>query len=130
MKVKEVVDDEGKFIGLAFNCPGCKDQHLLPIKPILEGRTASRLEPQGAHWWFNGDFDLPTFSPSISAKSGHFASRNKDHCWCTYNLNHPDEENKFECYICHSFVRHGRIEFLNDCTHSMAGMIVDLPDMC
>lgn len=30
--------------------------------------------------------------------------------------------------ICHSFVREGRIEYLGDCTHSMAGQTVDLPE--
>jgi hypothetical protein len=30
--------------------------------------------------------------------------------------------------ICHSFVTDGRIQFLNDCTHSLAGQTVDLPD--
>jgi hypothetical protein len=30
--------------------------------------------------------------------------------------------------ICHSFVRDGRIEFLSDCTHRLAGQTVDLPD--
>lgn len=28
---------------------------------------------------------------------------------------------------CHSWVTEGRIEFLADCTHSMAGQTVDLP---
>ena len=29
---------------------------------------------------------------------------------------------------CHSFVREGRIEFLSDCTHALAGQTVELPD--
>ena len=29
--------------------------------------------------------------------------------------------------VCHSFVRNGRIEFLGDCTHGLAGKTVDLP---
>ena len=29
---------------------------------------------------------------------------------------------------CHSFVRSGRIEFLSDSTHALAGQTVDLPD--
>lgn len=31
-------------------------------------------------------------------------------------------------YTCHSFVTDGRIQFLGDCTHSLAGQTVDLPD--
>jgi hypothetical protein len=30
--------------------------------------------------------------------------------------------------MCHSFVVDGRIEYLSDCTHEMAGMTVDLLD--
>lgn len=28
--------------------------------------------------------------------------------------------------ICHSFVRNGKIEFLSDCTHELAGKTVEL----
>jgi hypothetical protein len=30
---------------------------------------------------------------------------------------------------CHSFVREGKIEFLNDCTHEHAGQTLDLLDV-
>jgi hypothetical protein len=30
--------------------------------------------------------------------------------------------------VCHSFVTGGRIQFLEDCTHHLAGQTVDLPD--
>lgn len=30
---------------------------------------------------------------------------------------------------CHSFVRDGKIEFLGDCTHEMAGTTIELPDV-
>lgn len=53
---------------------------------------------------FNGDLDSPTFSPSLLTETG-------------------DGE-----YRCHSFVRDGKIEFLSDCTHSLRGKTVDLPD--
>jgi hypothetical protein len=29
--------------------------------------------------------------------------------------------------VCHSFVVDGRIQFLGDCTHHLAGQTVDLP---
>lgn len=32
-------------------------------------------------------------------------------------------------HVCHSFIRDGRIEFLSDCTHALAGQTVDLPDI-
>ena len=58
-------------------------------------------------WTFNGDGDKPTFSPSVLVNAGRA---------------NPQAE------ICHSFVRDGRIEFLGDCTHALAGKTVDLPD--
>jgi hypothetical protein len=30
--------------------------------------------------------------------------------------------------VCHSFVTDGRIQFLNDCTHPLAGQTVDIPE--
>ena len=30
---------------------------------------------------------------------------------------------------CHSFVTDGRIQFLADCTHPLAGQTVDLPEV-
>lgn len=58
-------------------------------------------------WTFNGDLKKPTFSPSILV--------NRD-------LANPDTP------LCHSFVTDGKIQFLNDCTHEMAGQTVELPD--
>ena len=56
---------------------------------------------------YNGDPDAPTFDPIVlvSWKNGDVAHRR----------------------VCHSFVRAGRIEFLNDCTHALAGQTVDMP---
>lgn len=57
-------------------------------------------------WTFNGDLDRPTFSPSVSVQ------------W----------EEREESRVCHSFVRDGKIQFLGDCTHSLAGQTVELPE--
>ena len=60
-------------------------------------------------WQFNGDLDQPTLAPSI--------------------LSRFDWGPKREARVCHSFVRAGRIEFLSDCTHALAGQTVDLPEI-
>jgi hypothetical protein len=57
-------------------------------------------------WTYNGDADKPTASPSILVSGGGDAT-----------------------YCCHSFIRDGRIEFLGDCSHELAGQTVDLPDL-
>ena len=58
----------------------------------------------GESWQFNKDYESPTVSPSLLV------------------TNHKKN------YRCHSFIREGKIQFLNDCTHKLAGQTVDLPD--
>lgn len=55
-------------------------------------------------WSFNGDEQKPTFSPSMLVFP-----------------NLPEKR-------CHSFVRDGKIEFLDDCFHNLKGQTVELPD--
>lgn len=55
-------------------------------------------------WTWNGDLERPTFSPSVLVVGGIHQMR------------------------CHSFVTDGRIQFLGDCTHALAGRTVDLPE--
>lgn len=59
-------------------------------------------------WSYNGNLNSPTFEPSIL---------------CTYEYGEQKEKR-----ICHSFVRNGQIQYLDDCTHHLKGQIVDLPD--
>lgn len=62
-----------------------------------------------SRWVFNGDPEKPTFSPSY--------------------LQYESQSDPGEMPRCHSFVRDGKIQFLSDCTHSMAGQTVDLPEL-
>lgn len=102
---------------LQFRCPGCKELHILPI----EGNRSP-------HWTFNGDTEKPTLTPSVLAKSGHYADPDIGKCWCTYEKR-MGKPAPFKCGICHSWVRDGRIQFLSDSTHELAGQTVDLPDL-
>ena len=63
-------------------------------------------------WAYNNNPDSPTFSPSMNIRTGPFP---------------PGTKREGQIDICHSFVREGKIEYLSDCTHSMAGKTVDLP---
>jgi hypothetical protein len=54
-------------------------------------------------WHFEGPTESPSFFPSVLYKD--------------------------ERYVCHSLVRNGQIQFLHDCTHGLAGQIVDMLDM-
>lgn len=105
---------------VAFWCEGCKSAHAISIA----GNGA---------WGFNGDYDKPTFTPSVLVTSGHYtkdwaerkAKNPAQDCWCTFNQKHPGITS-FKCFSCHSFVTNGSIQFLADCTHELAGKTVQL----
>jgi hypothetical protein len=100
---------------VAFWCQGCKSYHYIHI----EG-------DKHPVWSFNGNYDMPTFSPSILVRSGHYL-RQED-CWCNYYKEHPEEEQHFKCGICHSFVTDGKIIYLSDCTHELAGQTIEMKE--
>jgi len=101
--------------GLVFHCPGCKENHMVRVG-----------EGEGPRWGFNGNYEKPTFTPSVLIRSGHYASVFDGSCWCTYNRDNPDNPAPFKCSVCHSFVTDGNIQFLGDCTHELAGQTVPL----
>lgn len=122
MKVRPLFKhDTGIIIGYRFQCPGCEHSHSVNVN-----------NPESkANWTFNGNVDDPTFSPSVLVRTGHYIDGKKygDGCWCKYHEEHPEKEVSFKCGICHSFIRDGKIQFLSDCTHHLAGKTVDLPDI-
>lgn len=66
----------------------------------------------GPLWSWNGSLEKPTFSPSIRVRyPGADAGQNGA----------PQA-------VCHSYVTDGKILFLGDCTHPLAGQVVDLPE--
>lgn len=100
---------------VAFWCPGCDGPHALRV----EGDERPR-------WGYNGNADAPTFTPSILC-AGHewtppVTSANLEQ-WKA----NPWKQEKVDT-VCHSFVTDGRIQFLGDCTHALAGQTVDLPE--
>jgi hypothetical protein len=89
-----------------FWCPGCQDVHGVTVDagPVV--------------WGWNGDLERPTFSPSVLVK-GFGYPHGIDPA--------PGETQKPGPTVCHSFVTDGRIQFLGDSTHALAGQTVDLP---
>jgi hypothetical protein len=82
-------------------------------------------------WTFDGNYDRPTFSPSVLVTSGCKTPQFKpgDECWCTFNAEAVQagrEPSGFECSRCHLFVKAGKIEFLSDSTHKLAGQTVEM----
>jgi len=100
---------------VAFWCPGCNMAHSVRV-----------YEGAGDEWTFNGDGDAPTFTPSVLVRYPHFVPPVTPENFEEYKRN-PWPQTRVES-ICHSFVTAGRIQFLNDCTHALAGQTVSLPD--
>ena len=94
---------------IAIFCPGCKSlHHIYTVMP-----TSS-----GAKWGFNGDFEKPTFTPSLLIYTGKYVHGHEDY----------DDEGLGLSSICHSFITDGKIQFLADCTHELKNQTVELPD--
>lgn len=95
------VNDHGEtYDALLFVCPGC----------VEGGGSGFHMLPVNSphhspSWTWNGDLEAVTLSPSILTRGG------------------PDGS-----AVCHSFLTDGVFNFLTDCTHSMAGQRVPLPD--
>lgn len=105
---------------IGFKCPGCDNWHWMG--------TAEFNDDQ-AVWGFNGNFDKPTFTPSILSRGGHYIPNHQPgaSCWC--KPSDPEYYDETGCYVCHSFVTDGKIQFLGDCTHKLAGQTVELPEI-
>lgn len=104
--------------GYYFWCPGCNESHMVKTSP--------------GGWGFNGDGDRPTFSPSVLVTYEHRSDESQERA-AAFRREHGrpmtlDELPYDRKDVCHSFVTDGRIQFLSDCTHALAGQTVDLPD--
>lgn len=105
---------EGRPVRVAFKCPGCDSTHDLPVRGEAPQRS----------WGFNGSAERPTLTPSILATTGPFPEDTK-----AEDILGRDKLNAARCLVCHSFVTDGRIQFLGDCTHELAGQTVELPEL-
>jgi hypothetical protein len=95
------VDDHGHhYEHLMFVCPGCVEFGGSGVH-ALPVSGDSNGKPM---WTFDGNLEAPTLSPSILSR-------------------------RAENQVCHSFLQAGVFQFLDDCTHSMAGQRVPMPDL-
>lgn len=91
----------------SFFCPGCQCSHHFTDK-----------------WQFDGDVEKPTVSPSILVRFTHFVPPVTADNLAQWK-SEPWEQHE-ETDVCHMFIRGGMIEYLNDCTHSLAGQTVPM----
>lgn len=95
---KVVVSSDGTIL---FYCPGCREVHAVWQKSNPNPKT-------GAWWGWNGSKVSPTFSPSVL-------------------VNGVIEAGRFVIPRCHSYVNDGRIQYLSDSEHALAGQTIELP---
>lgn len=90
LRVHQSKNKEGEpngFWHFWFLCPGCEEHHMFEVPP----------------WNFNGDFNKPTFHPSITVTGAKG--------------------------LCHVFLRDGKLSYLADTDHALVGKVVPLPEL-
>lgn len=94
-----------------FYCPGCDSHH----------------GPNDT-WKFNGNVDKPTFQPSLLVE--WYKYDDPDHIWDENGkvIVGPDGNIPGKKMICHSFITDGKIQYLPDCTHALAGQTVEMEE--
>jgi hypothetical protein len=85
--------------GFSFYCPGCDHGHVFYT-------TAPPDRPEAPTWEFDGNLEAPTFTPSLLNTCEK----------------HPDPKQR----RCHLNLTAGRLVFHGDCSHDMAGQVVEL----
>ena len=90
---------------------GCEPKEATHVLLCMPGPTSNLVLPvrrvpgkERPTWTWNGNTEAPTLTPSILTR------------WKGGDTEHR----------CHSFVTDGRVRFLSDCTHELAGQVVDL----
>lgn len=104
---------------LMFWCPGCDGAHKINVGV-----------GDGPHWGWNNDAVKPTFTPSILVRGTQITDKGEAQIAAWQAAGYPKRGEAFDhvATVCHSFVTDGKIQFLSDCTHSLAGQTVDIPD--
>lgn len=103
-------------------CPGCESCHGVSTEP-------SKPNPlTGAKWQWNGSLERPTFEPSVLVHPAETIAKDAPELSETESLQEWADKYRTKTPRCHHYVRDGRIEFLSDCDHALAGKTVDLPD--
>lgn len=93
---------------VGFWCDGCNELHIV------------RVPPHPRAWGFNGDYDKPTFTPSVLVQGVERLTEDE------YERVRSGEVVQQRPRVCHSFVTDGRVAYLSDCTHGLKGMTVEL----
>jgi Family of unknown function (DUF6527) len=98
-------DDHGDlYHGIMLWCPGCEERNPERRRGGLNMLPVSGDSSKRPTWTWNGNLEAVTLSPSIL---------------CQMKL--PELN-----FVCHSYLTDGIWNFLNDCTHDLAGKQVPM----
>jgi hypothetical protein len=100
--------------GVHYWCQGCRGVHGVTI------------DGPGA-WQFDGDYEKPTFSPSVLTTGVHYeldADGERDTSKPVRGADGQPVK-----LVCHTFIKAGMVEFLGDCGHEFAGQTLPLPEL-
>jgi hypothetical protein len=106
MKAKPMRLGDGTYVE-------CSVEEATYVRLNMPGPISFRMIPVQLHgtregtgnWSWNGDTEKPTLKPSILSRMPPVCER------------------------CHTWVNDGRAQFLDDCTHELAGQTLDLLDV-
>lgn len=101
MKIRKLSNGE-----LQFYCNGCNGTHTF-----------------NDTWSFNDDFESPTINPSILVRGKQPITDEE------FDLIMKGKKVESKPLVCHSFIKSGRIQYLDDCTHNLKGQTVELEDI-
>lgn len=91
--------------GFTFYCPGCRERHQVRTQAVAGVREDGRSWPV---WSFNGDYEHPTFTPSL---------------WLYADMPGGRET------LCHLWITGGLLVYCQDSPHALAGQTVPMPDI-
>lgn len=74
--------------------------------PGCEHHHGFKTTGKEPRWTFNGNMEKPTVQPSIRCRV-------------------PGDE-EFPEEVCHFYITDGKIQYLTDCTHKLAGQTIDM----
>lgn len=107
MQRAALVEDSDGNSRVLFWCPGCREGHQVYV----------------GTWTWNGSLEQPTFTPSVLIRGHQWPGEEyPEHFKAAHAAVPAGGET-----VCHTFVTDGRIQFLGDCTHELAGQTVNLP---
>ncbi len=105
-------------LGYMFECPGCGQSHALWTN-----------HSHKCNWNFNGDLEKPSFTPSLLVNYHNYPNGTSQCTQEEHDRMMKGEKLTMTPGVCHSFITDGRIQFLPDSTHKLAGQTVELPEV-